>query len=98
MFVKYAKAFIVFPGGFGTLDELFEAITLIQTHKISFFPVYLVGSKYWQGLIDWLKATVLASGNISAKDLELIRISDDPDEILDGIVQHHRQTQRIENF
>lgn len=98
MFVRYAQAFVVLPGGFGTLDELFEALTLIQTGKIKFFPVYLVGTEYWKGMIDWLKNTVLAHGNIKPKDLDLIRLSDDPDEIVDGIEKHYRQVKSLENF
>ncbi|OGN56929.1 MAG: Rossman fold protein, TIGR00730 family [Chlamydiae bacterium RIFCSPHIGHO2_12_FULL_44_59] len=98
MFVRYAQAFVVLPGGFGTLDELFEALTLIQTEKIKFFPVYLVGSNYWKGLLDWIKNTVLANGNIQPKDLDLIRLVDDPDEIADGIEQHYRKSQSLENF
>ncbi len=98
MFVRYAQAFIVLPGGFGTLDELFEALTLIQTKKIKSFPVYLVGKDYWKGLLDWLKNTVLAHNNIKKEDLDLIRLSDDPDEIAEGIEKHYRQTKSIENF
>ena len=98
MFVRYAQAFVVLPGGFGTLDELFEALTLIQTGKISFFPVYLVGKDYWKGLLDWIKHTILAHGNIKPKDFDLIRLSDDPDEIADGIEKHYRHTQSLENF
>ncbi len=98
MFIRYAKAFVVMPGGFGTLDELFEALTLIQTGKIKFFPVYLVGKAYWAGLLDWIKNTLLAANNIKEEDFALIRISDDPDEIVDGIEKHYRQTQSLENF
>lgn len=98
MFVRYAQAFVVLPGGFGTLDELFEALTLIQTKKIKYFPVYLVGKDYWKGLLDWMKDTVLANNNIKQEHLDLIRLSDDPDEIADGIEKHYRQTKSIENF
>jgi uncharacterized protein (TIGR00730 family) len=98
MFVRYAQAFVVLPGGFGTLDELFEALTLIQTEKIKSFPVYLVGKEYWKGLLDWLKNTALAQANIKPKDFDLIRISDDPDEIADGIEKHYRHTKSLENF
>ncbi|MFD0988556.1 TIGR00730 family Rossman fold protein [Mariniflexile jejuense] len=84
MFVKYSQGFIVMPGGFGTLDELFEAITLIQTHKIEKFPIILVGTSFWEGLIDWVKATLLESfGNISAKDLDLIHLVDTDDEVIE---------------
>jgi len=82
MFVKYSQGFVVMPGGFGTLDELFEAITLIQTNKIHKFPIILVGSKFWSGLIDWVKDTMLGAGNISAKDLDLIKIVDTEDEVV----------------
>jgi len=98
MFVRYAQAFVVLPGGFGTLDELFEALTLIQTQKIKFFPVYLVGKEYWKGLLDWLKNTALDHGNIKQKDLDLIHLTDDPDEIADGIEKYYRQTKSLENF
>lgn len=81
MFVKYAQGFIVMPGGFGTLDELFEAITLIQTEKIGRFPIILVGRSYWQGLIDWIKSTMLeVEHNINPKDLDLIKVVDTADE------------------
>lgn len=98
MFVRYAQAFVVLPGGFGTLDELFEALTLIQTGKIKYFPVYLVGKAYWQGLIDWIKNTVMQHGNIKPSDFDLIHITDDPDEIADGIEKHYRKTKSLENF
>jgi hypothetical protein len=98
MFVRYARGFVVLPGGFGTLDELFEALTLIQTGKVKFFPVYLVGKDYWKGLLDWIKNTVLAHGNIKAEHFDLIRLSDDPDEIAEGIEKHYRQTKSLENF
>lgn len=81
MFVKYAQGFIVMPGGFGTLDELFEAITLIQTEKIGKFPIVLVGKSYWQGLVDWVKNTMLeVENNISPKDLDLLQVVDTPEE------------------
>jgi hypothetical protein len=81
MFVRYASAFVVLPGGFGTLDELFEALTLIQTSKISHFPVILYGRDYWQGLLDWVSEAVLANANIAAPDLALLRALDDPREV-----------------
>ena len=81
MFVRYSSAFVVLPGGFGTLDELFEALTLIQTGKIREFPVILVGREFWAGLADWLEHTMLAAGNISPDDLDLFRITDDLEEI-----------------
>ena len=79
MFIKYSSAFVIFPGGFGTLDELLEALTLIQTGKISHFPVVLYGRRYWSGLVDWLRESVLAAGNIADADLELIQITDEPE-------------------
>jgi uncharacterized protein (TIGR00730 family) len=82
MFVKYAVAYIIFPGGFGTLDELFEAITLIQTEKIKPFPVILVEKEYWQGLLHWIKGTLLKAQHICPQDLEIIQVIDDPQEII----------------
>jgi uncharacterized protein (TIGR00730 family) len=85
MFVKYAVAYIILPGGFGTMDELFESVTLIQTHKIKPFPVILVGSTYWRGFLDWIKEVVLKEGKISPSDLEIIQVIDDPSEIIKTI-------------
>jgi len=82
MFVKYAVAFIILPGGFGTMDELFESVTLIQTRKIKPFPVFLVGSDYWKGLLDWIKGVVLKEGRISPQDLNILQVIDDPEEIV----------------
>jgi len=82
MFVKYAVAFIILPGGFGTMDELFESIALIQTHKIRPFPVILVGSEYWKGLLDWIEEVVLKEGKISPSDLEILQLLDEPDEVI----------------
>jgi uncharacterized protein (TIGR00730 family) len=90
MFVKYAQAFVIFPGGFGTMDELFEALTLIQTGKIQNFPVVLYDSDYWGGLVDWLQQTMLQQGKIAREDLDLIMITDSPEEIRDVIVQASR--------
>ncbi|HZR98190.1 MAG TPA: TIGR00730 family Rossman fold protein [Chloroflexota bacterium] len=81
MFVKYAMAFVIFPGGFGTLDELFEALTLIQTHKIKNFPVILVGRTYWQGLLDWVHDVLLAERKINDDELALLKLTDDPEEV-----------------
>jgi uncharacterized protein (TIGR00730 family) len=81
MFVKYAQAFVIFPGGFGTFDELFESLTLVQTGKIDHFPIILVGSRYWAGLLAWLRSTVAVEGKVGEVDLRLIRISDDVEEI-----------------
>ena len=80
MFVKYAQGFIVLPGGFGTFDELFEALTLVQTQKVTSFPIVLIGTAYWSGLVDWIRATVLADGKVSERDLDMIRLTDDVDE------------------
>jgi uncharacterized protein (TIGR00730 family) len=85
IFVKYAKAFVIMPGGYGTLDEFSEAITLIQTGRIPRFPVVLFGSEYWKGMVGWLKATVLKDGNISKRDLEIFTIVDDPKEAVNVI-------------
>jgi uncharacterized protein (TIGR00730 family) len=97
MFVRYASAFVVFPGGLGTLDELFEALTLIQTEKIHDFPVILVGTDYWSGLRRWLEDTALAAGNIDPEDLERMRCTDDPDEVV-RIVEEadHRRPRKPE--
>ncbi|KUJ64282.1 DNA-binding protein [Streptomyces albus subsp. albus] len=80
MFVKYAQGFVVLPGGLGTLDELFEALTLVQTKKVTRFPIVLFGTAYWQGLVDWLRGTLVAEGKASAVDLELFHLTDDVDE------------------
>jgi uncharacterized protein (TIGR00730 family) len=88
MFVKYADAFVIMPGGFGTLDELFESLTLIQTGKIRDFPVVLVGTRYWQGLIDWMRETQLKAGAITDADIGLLKLTDDPDEVRDLIVEY----------
>ena len=82
MFVRYSGAFVVLPGGYGTLDELFEALTLIQTKKIRFFPVVLVGTEYWSGLVGWLRESMLGAGNIGADDLSLLRVTDSVDEVV----------------
>jgi uncharacterized protein (TIGR00730 family) len=87
MFVKYAQAFVVLPGGFGTLDELFEAITLVQTKKVTRFPVILMGVDYWSGLVDWIRSTLLADGKVSESDLDLIQLTDDVDEAVQIIVR-----------
>ena len=89
MFVKYADGFVILPGGFGTLDELFEAITLIQTGKVRHFPIVLVGRAYWSGLLDWIRGTLLAQGAIADGDLELFQVTDDPDQVV-GIIRAHR--------
>src|SRR5271155_4568976 len=91
MFIKYSQAFVVLPGGFGTLDELFEALTLVQTGKITRFPIVLVDSQYWSGLISWIHETLLAQGKVSAADPDLFRIADDPAEVVQIIKDAHRQ-------
>ncbi len=88
MFVKYAMAYVVLPGGLGTMDELFEALTLIQTKRIKCFPVILMGSEYWKGLFDWLRKTMLRDNKIAPEDLELIQIIDDPEEIVKHIQKY----------
>jgi uncharacterized protein (TIGR00730 family) len=94
MFIKYSEAFITFPGGFGTLDELFGALTLIQTKKISDFPVILFGSEYWEGLISWMRERVLKENKINREDLESIRIVDDPEQVRDIVVKFHEQAEQ----
>lgn len=86
MFVKYAQGFVIFPGGFGTMDELFEALTLVQTGKIHNFPIILFGADYWSGLLDWLRNSMLGYGNISAADLDLMQVTDSPQEVVDIIL------------
>lgn len=85
MFIKYAMAYIIFPGGFGTLDELFEAVTLVQTRRIKPFPLILVESDYWTGLIDWIKEKLLAEKRISPEDLEILQVMDEPEEIVRAV-------------
>ena len=87
MFVKYSQGFIVLPGGLGTFDELFEALTLVQTQKVTSFPVVLLGTAYWQGLVDWLRDTVLAEGKISPQDLDMFTVTDDVDEAVELMVK-----------
>jgi uncharacterized protein (TIGR00730 family) len=91
MFVKYAQAFVIFPGGFGTLDELFEALTLIQTGKVRNFPVILFGTAYWGGMIEWMRTTMLAEGKIAEADLDLLVLCDSPEEVRDIIVRSRDQ-------
>lgn len=98
MFVKYSQGFVVMPGGFGTLDELFEAITLIQTHKIQKFPIILVGTEFWKGLLDWIKNTMLEAGNISPTDLDLIRLVDTEEEVVEIIDAFYRGHDLSPNF
>ncbi|HET8861106.1 TIGR00730 family Rossman fold protein [Marivirga sp.] len=99
MFVKYAQGFVVMPGGFGTMDELFEALTLIQTHKIGRFPIVLVGKKFWSGLIDWIKDTLIeAENNVSAEDLDLFTVVDTPTEAVKVIDNFYSQFMLSPNF
>jgi uncharacterized protein (TIGR00730 family) len=85
MFVKYAQAFVILPGGFGTLDELFEALTLVQTRKVTRFPVILFGTEYWAGLLAWIRTTLAEAGTINVADLDLITVTDDIAEVLEVI-------------
>jgi len=99
MFVKYSQGFVVMPGGFGTLDELFEAITLIQTKKIGTFPIILVGTEFWSGLLDWVKDTLLDKfSTISPKDLDLIHLVDDENEVLAILDEFYRKSNLSPNF
>jgi uncharacterized protein (TIGR00730 family) len=91
MFVKYSQAFVVLPGGFGTMDELFEALTLVQTGKVTSFPVILYGSRYWTGLLDWMRESMLGDGMISAPDLDRLQVSDDVDEIVRIVQESQRR-------
>jgi uncharacterized protein (TIGR00730 family) len=98
MFVKYSQGFVVMPGGFGTLDELFEAITLIQTSKIEKFPIILVGTDYWKGLLDWIKNTMLENGTISPHDLDLIHLVDTEEEVVSIIDAFYKGHTLSPNF
>jgi len=96
MFVKYAQGFVFLPGGFGTLDELFEALTLLQTQRVTRFPVVLVGSVYWSGLLDWIRATMLDRGTVSAADIDLIAVVDDVDDAVQMILSADRDRRGTE--
>ncbi|MEP1306730.1 MAG: TIGR00730 family Rossman fold protein [Balneola sp.] len=98
MFVKYAQGFIVFPGGFGTLDELFESLTLIQTHKISKIPIILFGSDYWDGLVNWIKKTMVEAGTIAEKDLDLFHVTDSTEEAVKIICDFYEKKEPKPNF
>jgi uncharacterized protein (TIGR00730 family) len=98
MFIRYAQGYVFLPGGFGTLDELFEALTLIQTKKIYGFPIYLMGSDYWEGMMDWIKKTVLKENCISPEDLNLIQITNNPEEVANGIERHYQRNRAEKNF
>lgn len=93
MFIKYSAAFIIFPGGYGTMDELFEALTLIQTGKISQFPVILFGTHYWAGLLRWIRARVLTEGKVSPEDLDLLLVTDDPQEAANAVISAYKAQQ-----
>jgi len=95
MFVKYSNAFVIFPGGFGTLDELFEALTLIQTRKINNFPVILFGSEYWRGMLDWLEGAMLKSNYIGESDRGLLHLTDSPAEVVEII---HRSMDTLSKY
>ncbi len=96
MFVKYSEAFVIFPGGFGTMDELFEALTLIQTKKVNHFPVILYNSKYWAGLINWIRDTMLPSNKVNTDDIGLLMLSDDPKEICKIVIDAYQESYRQE--
>ena len=98
MFMRYAQAYVFLPGGFGTLDELFEALTLIQTKKIHPFPIYLMGTDYWKGMMDWIKERMLGDGCIKEQDLLLLTITDDPEEVANGIERHYQRDRAEKNF
>ncbi len=97
MFAKYSKAFVVLPGGFGTIDELFEALTLIQTKRIPFFPIIIVGREYWKGLIDWIKKSMLANMCISPVDLKIFHIVDKPEEVISVLRKFYRKNNHRRN-
>jgi len=98
MFIRYAQGYVFLPGGYGTLDELFEALTLIQTRKISPFPIYLMGSEYWKGLIDWIKDVMLKGQCITEDDFQMIQITDNPEEVANGIERHYQRDRALRNF
>jgi uncharacterized protein (TIGR00730 family) len=99
MFVKYSQGFVVMPGGFGTLDEMFEAMTLIQTKKIEKFPIILVGSEFWEGLLDWIKTTVLNKfNNVNDKDMDLFHVVDSPEEVLHILDNFYKESRLSPNF
>jgi len=90
MFLKYAQAYVIFPGGFGTMDELMESLTLIQTGKIQDFPIVLFGTDYWAGLLEWIKGTMLAGGKISPEDLDIFTCTDSPEEVVQVVLSSYR--------
>lgn len=98
MFIRYAQGYVFLPGGYGTLDELFEALTLIQTKKIHYFPIYLMGKEYWEGLMEWIHKSLIAYGCLSKDDLKLIQMTDDPEEVANGIERHYQRDRAERNF
>ncbi len=98
MFIRYAQGYVFLPGGFGTMDELYEALTLIQTKKIQPFPIYLMGKDYWAGMMKWIEDTVLVQDCIAKEDLNLIQITDDPEEVANGIERHYQREKAERNF
>jgi len=98
LFIRYAQAFIFLPGGFGTLDELFEALTLIQTNKISRFPIFLIGKEHWQGLLDWLRSATLKKAYLNEEDFSLLTLTDDPDFVVDEIERHYKLKGAVPTF
>jgi len=97
MFVKYSTAFIIFPGGFGTLDELFESLTLIQTRKIKNFPVVLFGSAYWKGMVEWVRELMLGEGKIRKADLRMLNLTDSPEEVVEIVVKSQDSLSKLDN-
>lgn len=98
MFIRYAQAFVFLPGGYGTLDELFEALTLIQTKKIRPFPIFLMGEKYWEGMVEWLKAFPLKEKYLKDSDFDFFNITDDPDFVAEEIERHFQSVEKIQTF
>jgi hypothetical protein len=98
MFVKYSQGFVMMPGGFGTMDEFFEVATLIQTHKMNRVPLILVGSEYWKGLTDWMQQTMLSEKNISPEDLDLLKIADTPEEVVNHVHRFYMKHTLQPNF
>lgn len=98
VFTKYSQGFVMMPGGFGTMDEFFEVITLVQTEKFKHMPMVLVGKKYWQGLINWMEEVMLAEGNISPEDLDLFKVVDTADEVVEHMINYYRTRQLAPNF
>lgn len=98
MFIRYAQGYVFLPGGFGTLDELFEALTLIQTKKIKAFPIYLMGKEYWTEMLKWIEGTMVAAGCIDKEDFKMFLITDDPEEVANGIERHYQRDRAMRNF